>query len=368
MSTRERERTKARRVSAAEWADSQESGWEPTSVKLPDGVDRFEIKSTGKHKLDIIPYEAGDNNPDADKGYQICSMTFWTHWVPNLEGKKKPYCCSARCFKEKCPVCDWVAENRDADKELIEDLKPKKRMLWNVVDLLAKTNEGKRDRAIKIWETAYFKSFGEQLKDLVQVSDKYADFDDPEKGMTVQLAVRENDSGFGKFKIARVDLLPRDEQYDSGIVDKAHCLDELLVKPDYDEVRALLEGKPSADTEDEEDEDEPEEPSDIEEEEDEEEDRTNHKAGKGKKKKAPVAEEEDEEDESDEDEETETDDEDEESPDDDDDWGDEDEDEEEDSADEDEEDEEDEDDNDEPPPKRKPKAASGKKKKKAGRK
>lgn len=345
MNSRDREKTKRRRVSAAEWADKQDAGWDPTSVKLPEKAERFQVKQTGKFKLDHVPYVAGKLNPDADEGFEINSLRFFVHWVPTLDGKNKSYCCAAQVFNKPCAACDYLKENRDADEELKKSLKAKTRMLWNVIDL---SDKGK----IKIWETAYWRSYGELLKDAIKDTPEFSNFDDPEKGLTVRVTVKDSTSRFGKFEIARVDLVPREEQYKQSIIDKAYCLDDMLVEPDYDEVKSMLEGKPTeADEED--DEEEPEEPSDIEEEDDdEEEDRSNHKADK-KKKKEPVAEE-DEDEEEDEPEEDSDDEEDEEeesdSDEDDADWGDDEEDEEEDSSDDDE-DEEDEED-EEPAPKK----------------
>lgn len=240
---REREKSKRRKASASDWADKQEQGFEPTAIKLPSGASLFKIKQTGTTRLDVIPFVAGKSNPDADEGFQHFQRTYYAHWVPGLNNRNSAYCCTAETFKgsnKRCPVCDWIARNRQtADQDLLNSIKVKTRMLWNVIDLNEKA------KGIQIWDTAYWRSFGEMLKDAIKVSSKYSHFDDPVEGMTVQLSIKENKSGFGKFEIARVDLVPRDDQYDEDIVDKAYCLDECLLMADYDEITAMLDQGPA---------------------------------------------------------------------------------------------------------------------------
>ena len=233
---REKEKQKARRTSAAEWADKQEAGFDPTGIKLPEGVKFFQIKRAGTYRLDFIPYNVGEGNPQADPGFQHPERTYYAHWVPGMDGKSKLYVCSASTFKKRCAVCDWVMRNRDADPKLLEQLKIKLRQLWNVIDL----DDPKKE--IQVYDAPYWKSFGEMFKDAIRVHKKYNCVFEPEEGMTVQLTTKDNKSGFGKFAIARVDIVPRDEQYDESIIDKAVVLDDCLIEPNYKELMALLEG------------------------------------------------------------------------------------------------------------------------------
>ena len=270
-----KERRERRRVTAKEWADKQDRGFEPTAVKLPEGFSWFSIKSTGRITLDMIPHVAGKGNPNADEGFEIAHLEYYAHWVPDLTGKAKSYICSASCIGKKCAVCDYLKRNPD-NKDLADSLKSKKRMLWNVID------HSDKDKKIKVWDTPYWKSFGEKLKDAIRVSDKYDNYDDPESGYSVQLTVKESTNPkFGKFEIARVDLVPRDNQYELSIMDEACVLEDCLIVPDYDELMALLKGdappedknkveegdqKPEPEEEEETEEEEPEEEEETEEE------------------------------------------------------------------------------------------------------
>ena len=63
----------------AEWAKKNKGGFESTTIKLPTDVEAFRMKSGKATRIDIIPYNAGAGNPNADKGEEAYERTYFVH-------------------------------------------------------------------------------------------------------------------------------------------------------------------------------------------------------------------------------------------------------------------------------------------------
>lgn len=243
-------REQVRKVAARSWADQRDQGIEPTAVKLPEGVSRFNPKNNDTYEIDIIPYVVGKGNPSADEGMQHFERTFFVHWLPSLSGGSRSYCCLAQTFKKKCPVCDFI---RTANETLAKELKAKVRMLWRVID----RNEPKK--GIQVWETPYFKGFGEILKNKLKGSKKgrYDNFDSLVGGMTLEVTIGDGTMGDRSFKtVTNVEIVPRGEDYPEDMIDEPPVLDDCLLEMSYQELKALLEGDTKSTDDDDEDDDE----------------------------------------------------------------------------------------------------------------
>lgn len=283
-SRREAEKQKARRADARAWAEKEDRGWEPTAVKLPEGVNFFTLKRAGFYKIDVIPYVVGKGNPFADKGLLHFERSYFVHRGLGLTGKQN-YCCLAECWGKKCPVCEHLSRHGgEMDPDLVKKQKAQWRHLWNVIDT------ADPEKGIQVWDTAHWKSFGEMIKAKIKAVDAYADFSEltkAEGGMTLQLSVADASFAGQNFKqVTNIEMLPRKKDYDESIIDKAVCLDEALVQLSYDALKTIYfqeeEGKNGngrttlkttarKPADDDEDEDEPEEGDKEEPEEEEEE-------------------------------------------------------------------------------------------------
>lgn len=319
-------------------------------LMLPDNVEVFKPKKEGNVRFNIIPYVAGKNNRDADPGELDFEFTFWTHTIGEGDDRRT-IVCPKKTYGKPCPICEEVerlSKNYVENQEEIKAIKAKQRQLFNIVD--ARDEENK----IQIYDTSYFKGFGELLdKRLRNFDDEddedFRDFADIPGGRTLKVMFAEDTFGGRKFFApSSIDFVARKEELDESIIDKAVCLDSCLKVLDYDQILKLIAGtqdepedeeeedrkrkpvakretvrkpsKPARDEEeDEEDEEEePEEeqpkksskkpskpaPRDDEDEEDDDEDEEEEKPAKSKKpaKKPEPEEEEDEEDEEEEDE------------------------------------------------------------------
>ncbi len=329
MSKRKKKKDKRKKRSTAETAkrraETHKTGFDNTAFELPEDVKLYSLKSEKGARLDIIPYEVGEGNPYADQGGLHYERTYFVH--RNIGVDQTSYICLSKTCGEKCPICEFrskLAKDPDADEDLIKDLAPKERQLFNVIDTKDKS------KGVQIWEISYH-LFGKPLDREIKNSDEddgYEKFAELKNGFTLKLGVEESHAGKASwFEVVTINFKSRKEDYDEEILEQTTCLDEILIIKDYDELKEIF--LQTTDTDDE----------------DEEEEKPSKKKKSSKKKKDEDDDEDlaDNEDEDEEDEDDEENDTDKDSDEDEDEWDDSDED----STDENEDDEEDEDNSDE---------------------
>ena len=286
-------------------------------LMLPEGVEVFKPKKEGNVRFNIIPYIAGKHNRDAEAGELDYEFTFWIHTVGDGDDRKS-IVCPKKTYGRPCPICEEVerlSKNYVENQDEIKAIKAKQRQLFNIID--ARDEENK----IQIYETSYYKGFGELLdKRLRNFDDEddedFRDFADIPGGRTLKVNFTEETFDKRKFFApSSIDFVTRKEELPESVIDDAVCLDSCLKVLEYDQIVKLIAGTVD---EDEEEEDEgkdkerkakpnakrekpskkPVEQDEDEDDEDEEEDEPKEKV-KSKKSKKPTkpVEEEDEEDE-----------------------------------------------------------------------
>lgn len=249
-SKREREQREVRKTNAKEWAEKQAQGFEPTAIKLPEGLKVYKLEE-GTHLFDIMPFIAGKGNKRADEGYQHFEREYAVHKIPRPDGNFDRYCCLYETFGEPCPVCKWRNE-RTRDKEESDALRPQVRHLFLVND-----KPGDPKNPFKVMDAVHYNrklGFGEQLVTAIRATrggENLADLD--RGGKTIQVIVA--DSKYGS--VSRIDLLPRDYEYPNSLLEKAPCLDDCVIKPKVSVLNNILEQGSAApeNSEDEEDSD-----------------------------------------------------------------------------------------------------------------
>lgn len=188
--------------------------------------------------IDIIPYIVSiSNHPDGvEKGEMWWVMPYKQH--NNIGSDEKSYVC-LKTFGEDCPVCEdrakLLKKGYDENKEIIDALKPKDRMLLQLID----TED--RDKGIQLMDISYY-CFGKQLDiELDEGSDDLADFALPEDGLSLKIRFIEEKLGKNSFlKADRIDFIERDEQYDESICEEGYQLDKLLRVLSYDELSDIF--------------------------------------------------------------------------------------------------------------------------------
>lgn len=229
MKEKMRERTEARQ------AERRGGG---TTLRLPDessDVEFYKVDST-RAELDIVPYVVSvKDRPDGvEKGELWYTRRYFVH--RGVGAEENSYICPKATFGKKCPICEYASaqRKRGADKEVLKELKPKARDLFNVVDL---EDGGK----LKVWDVSAF-LFGDQLdRELKESDDGDNDgFADLEDGRTLKL--RFEKKSFNKndfYAIDRIDFKPR-KAYKEKILDEVVDLDKMLVCLPYEELERIF--------------------------------------------------------------------------------------------------------------------------------
>ena len=201
---RKKKRERSTAAAAKRRSEQHKGGFESTSIDLPEGVSLFSIKSDKARRVDIIPYTVGKGNPWADKGETHYERTFFIH--RNVGAELNTYICLQKTLKKKCPVCEYRAKlmkDPNADEELIKDLGPKERQLFNIID----TQD--RDKGIQIWDMS-FHLFGKALDARIRNADDdddYENFAEIEEGFTLRLGIEEKSLGRNTlFAVENIDF------------------------------------------------------------------------------------------------------------------------------------------------------------------
>ena len=255
-STREqRTEKKLKYASARQRAEKKqrEASFSATYLKLPPGVKLFKPKE-GPMLLDILPFRAGTDNPCAEEGLLHYERTYHMHARIGADGGHS-YLCPRLTAKEPCPICEHrqhlLKKSDPDDEKLIKDTAPKERQLFNVINLK------EPDKGVQVWDMSYH-LFGKLLDARIRNSDEEDGWDQfaaLEGGLTLKVTFKEKSFAGRKFVEAEtIDFKARAEDYGRDTLKEVHCLDELLITPDYDELKeAFLEAASPED----EDEDEP---------------------------------------------------------------------------------------------------------------
>lgn len=225
--------------SARERADKHTSGFESTTVNVPEGMKRFKLKSAGTKIIDILPYRVGEGNPFAKPGELHYERTFHTH--KGIGPNEDSYVCPAKTKGDKCPICEYRAKlsrNPDADEDLVKSLRPSERQLFLVID------HADREAGPQIWDISYH-LFGKVLDSTLKNSDEEDGFDlfyHLTKGLSLKLMVQEKSMGRGKpfYFVESILFKQRKEQYSADMLDELPCLDDLLIIKPYKELQAIL--------------------------------------------------------------------------------------------------------------------------------
>lgn len=228
------EKRKLKYANAREVIEKRESGFESSSVKLPDGIDFFSFKKEGTYRIDVLPYEVGKGNPVADPGVLHYERTYFIH--RGIGPESKSYCCLAKNWGKACPICEHCTKMKKSGDDPKEFL-PKERQLWVIID---KKDE---DKKIQLLDQSHF-LFGKQIDEAIKGADdgdNYENFFHLEGGMTLKITVvEENFLGHPFRKPARIEFKPR-EDYEESILESIPCLDDLLNELSYKELKKIFE-------------------------------------------------------------------------------------------------------------------------------
>ena len=220
----------------------------------------------GQHTIDIIPYMAGENDPDCEQGEDTYVLEVFTHRdVGNVEGQQ--VICLAETYNEPCPICEHrkkLQREGDADDDLIDELTPSRypRSIYNIVCYDSRREE---DKGVQVWHTSHY-LFEKHLLKLAEgptrrgssKPDSFVEFACPVEGKSIGF---ETEGKGINTKHLALQFLERDYEIDDDTLEEAYTLDDLIEKPTYDEVYAMHWGEDPDVDDDEDEEDEDDRPS-----------------------------------------------------------------------------------------------------------
>jgi hypothetical protein len=279
-----------------------QSGGKGKTFKLPEGWSHFAFENSDKAKkylMSILPTIAGPHNKEADEGEPHWRHQYAIHKKIGPEEKTVP--CNAVNFGEPCFVCEHRNKliKKGADKDTVKAYYPSTRDLFAV--------KVKGEEGYQLFETYGFmkddKAFGQML--LTKMEDK-ADKPDhsvhrwwwPHKGKDLSVLVKKSTFPGGSFAApTNIEFVKREEQFAEELPGELPCLEDCIIKADYEEVKKMFLGVGKTKPEDdEEEEDEDLDDEDTDDEEDEEEEKPKKKSKKKKEEDDDDSEETDEED------------------------------------------------------------------------
>ena len=232
-----------KRISAARRrAERRSSGFETTTIRLPEGVSKWKLKA-GVHNVDFIPYKVGKGNdqsggnPEAETGeYPYYERTYWVY--KDVGAEEKWYICSSKTFAKRDFIQEWKkkeASNPDANTKLIESLKPSERQIFLVWE------HADKDTGIQLFDHSNF-MFGKLLDSRITFSPEETGWDffylPDKKGFTLRITA-EDLPPYG-IKATAIDFMPRSESLPKSIVEHGICLDDLLIETSYEKLRDIF--------------------------------------------------------------------------------------------------------------------------------
>lgn len=198
----------------------------------------------GSHIIDIIPYAAGSNDPQTEKGDP--TYTFETHRHIRVGPNNQTFLCLETMYNKPCPICEHRDKLREkgAEEEKWKPLFPKVWHLYNVVCY----DKGEEKKGVQVWEVPWFYS-EKHLQALAKrpsrggKKSKEIIFADEEDGRSVSFTIEP-----GKGKESYPSYVgwafdERDYKIDEDILDSAYCLDEIIQIPSYDDVAEAYWGE-----------------------------------------------------------------------------------------------------------------------------
>lgn len=219
-------------------AETHKTGFDNTAFDLLDDKKQFALKSDKAVRLDVIPYEVGEGNPYADKGELHYERTYYVHRKIGVD--ETSFVCLSKTCGEPCPICEFrakLSKDPDADEDLIKDLAPKQRQLFNVI------NTKDKNKGVQVWDIS-FHLFGKRLDTEINNSDEddnYENFAELKGGFTLKCAVEEqNRGGYQFYEVVSIGFKSRSDDYDEDILQETTCLDDILIVKDYDELKEIF--------------------------------------------------------------------------------------------------------------------------------
>ena len=198
----------------------------------------------GQHRIDIVPYEIGENHPDLEEGDYGYHFDFWAHF--QIGPEKESYVCP-KVFGEKCPICEARAaylSDEYFDEDKAKACKAKRRTLYNVI--VNDTNEEK-DKGVQVWHVSDWfmqKHLADMAKD--EFTGETVDFADPDNGKAIKFTRNGTDQKsefIGHGFVNRIDKKKKEYTISDEALENAFILEDCVKRSTYEEMYEAYWGK-----------------------------------------------------------------------------------------------------------------------------
>jgi hypothetical protein len=208
-----------------------------------EGLQKWKC-SPSTHLIDIIPYQAGDKDPNTKPGEWTYLLDIWVHG--NVGPNQDSYICLARSFKQPCPICEYREQLRlqeDYDEEEVKSLYPIRRVAYNIICYDDVKEESK---GVQIFLVSHF-HMEKKLMAIAKLPSRggsgggYVPFSDPDDGKSIQFerkGGRDNTEYLGHQFVPREGYTISDE-----VLKSAYQLDQIIHIPSYNEVHEAFFGR-----------------------------------------------------------------------------------------------------------------------------
>jgi len=215
-----------------------------------EGLQKWKCKE-GQHIGDIIPYKAGNRDPNTKEGQWTYVLDIWVHG--NVGVNQDSFVCPSRNYNQPCPICEYREELRNEeeyDEDVVKSLYPKRRSIYN---WLCYDDPKEEAKGIQVWDVAHF-FMEKKLMAISKVPARggagggYVAFADPDEGRSIQFerkGSKNNTEFLGHQFVPREGYTITDE-----VLGLAHQLDQIIHIPDYEELYTTFFGKPPEKEED----------------------------------------------------------------------------------------------------------------------
>ena len=219
-------------------AKNRDKGFKNTTLDLPEGIEFIELKK--RVRLNIIPYEVTTaNHPDKKNGYPDKGDLWWKRpiLVHKRIGVNNDNFICPRTIGKQCPICeeiDMLSQEYTKNKEIIGKIRAKKR------DVMIVQDADDPDKGIWVFDVSYHMFTKLLLEEIDEGKEEYLRFAEQTDGFTLSCRFSEEKfNGKPYWEINRIDFDER-KDYSDKLMGKAIALDDILIVPSYDDLKAAF--------------------------------------------------------------------------------------------------------------------------------
>ena len=141
--------------------ETRERGVKYPDVYQPDAGVQTWYCDKGEHEIDILPYQAGPNDPVVKDGKWAYMLDMHIH--RNVGPRDLQFICLDRMYGEACPICKYRGELRknapegehalERHERKVKDLNPSRQVLYNAIVYDSREEE---DKGVQLWQVAHY--------------------------------------------------------------------------------------------------------------------------------------------------------------------------------------------------------------------